>query len=392
MLVAVVILIASHFRVHAQEPPDSSAKLITRFPFTVLSGGVMVVRATLDSFPDSLNFILDTGSGGISLDSGVVDHYNLPVTPTDRMLRGIGSMRKISYVVNRTLRLPGVDVEHLDFHINDYNLLTSVYGVRVDGIIGFSYLRRYLVKINYDNNTIGVYAPGAVRYPKRGMLLNSTITGIPVFTATVADGQTSTSRFYFDTGAGLCLLMSQAFERDSAIFVPGKKVILTQAEGIGGKTPMRLSTVNRIRIGRYKFRKVPAHVFDDDFNVTSYPTLGGLIGNDLLRRFNLVLNYAKNEIHMSPNKHFRDAFDYSYTGLGIYLVDDKIVVEDVLKGSPGEKAGLQPGDVIIAVNNNINGNIQTYKNMLMEVGAKLKILILRDNVPLDLKLKVKSFR
>src|ERR1700744_2444217 len=46
-----------------------ASRLITTFPFTVFTGGVILVRAKLNDFPDSLSFILDTGSGGISLDS-----------------------------------------------------------------------------------------------------------------------------------------------------------------------------------------------------------------------------------------------------------------------------------------------------------------------------------
>src|ERR1700720_2479480 len=48
------------------------SKLITTFPFTVFTGGVILMKARLGDFPDSLNFILDTGSGGISLDSATV--------------------------------------------------------------------------------------------------------------------------------------------------------------------------------------------------------------------------------------------------------------------------------------------------------------------------------
>ena len=241
--------------------------------------------------------------------------------------------------MDQTLHFPNLDVEHLDIHINDYDLLTSVYGVKIDGIVGYSFLSRYIVKINYDNNTLEIYNPGQVKYPRAGILIKPVINGIPSFDASVRDSATSNSRFYFDTGAGLCLLMSEAFEKDSSILPKNKKIILTQAEGLGGKTPMKLTTVKEIKIGKYKFKKVPAHIFADDFNVTAYPTLGGLIGNDLLRRFNLIINYGQREIHLKPNSHFRESFDYSYTGLGIYFVDGRVIIEDVLEGSPGEKAG-----------------------------------------------------
>lgn len=374
----------------AQENKISSAALLTRLPFVTLSGGIIVIELKLGNFPDTLNFILDTGSGGVSLDSSTVSYFHLPITPTEKRLRGIGSMRKISYVMDQTLHFPNLDVEHLDIHINNYDLLTSVYGVKIDGIVGYSFLSRYIVKVNYDNSTLEIYSPGQIKYPRAGILIKPVINGIPSFDASISDSSTSDSRFYFDTGAGLCVLMSEAFEKDSGILSKGKKIILTQAEGLGGKTPMKLTTVKEIKIGKYKFKRVPAHIFVDEFNVTAYPTLGGLIGNDLLRRFNLIINYGQREIHLKPNSHFRESFDYSYTGLGIYFVENRVIIEDVLEGSPGEKAGLKPDDVIVGIDNNLTGNIQAYKNILQDVGAKIRLVINRNGELLVKHLKVSS--
>jgi membrane-associated protease RseP (regulator of RpoE activity) len=377
-------------KVKAQEQ-DPKATLLTRFPFTTLSGGIIIVQARLENFPDTLNFILDTGSGGISIDSAVVEYFHLTKIPTERTLRGIAMMRKVIYVTDKTLHLPNLSIEHLDFHINDYELLTSVYGVKIDGIIGYSFFSRYIVKIDYDNSMLDIYNQGKIKYPRSGLKLTPTIAGIPVFNSEITDNRKISSNFYFDSGAGLCVLMSESFVNDSSVFVKNKKMLLTQAEGIGGKKPMRLTTVKEIKIGPYKFKKVPAHVFHDEFNVTAYPLLGGLIGNDLLRRFNLIINYAEKEIHLRPNTHFNEKFDYSYTGLGIYYVDGQIVIEDVLEGSPAEKAGLMPGDIIAGINTTLAGNIQNYKNMLQEVGSKLKILIVRKGELSIVMLKVKSF-
>jgi C-terminal processing protease CtpA/Prc len=124
--------------------------------------------------------------------------------------------------------------------------------------------------------------------------------------------------------------------------------------------------------------------------VTSYPSLGGLIGNDLLRRFNLIINYEKRDIYMVPNSHFKDVFDYAYTGLGMYLIDGEIRVMDVMPNSPAEEAGFVPGDIIMAVANNFSRNIQTYKNLMQTAGQKLRVLVIRDEGPVILTLKVKS--
>ena len=381
----------AHVNVVAQaDSVIASSVLITKFSIKLLTGGVVIIRATVGDKPDSLNFVLDTGSGGISLDSSTVDYLQLPPVESERTIRGIAGIRKVKFVRNLTLHLSGLDVKNLDFHINDYEILTNVYGVRIDGIIGYSFFSRYIVKINYDINMLEVWRQGAIKYPRQGYLMKPLISSIPIMNATIKDAFSVDGNFYFDTGAGLCLLMSEDFANDKKVIKKGRKMTLTQAEGLGGKKTMFVTTVKQVKFGPFKFRKVPAHIFKDEFNVTAYPVLGGLLGNDLFRRFNLVLNYATKEIHLLPNSHYSDEFDYSYTGMGIYFINGDIVVEDVLAGSPAEKAGLQIGDKILAVNKNFTNNIQVYKNMLQTPGSKLNVIIIRGGLPITLTLKVKS--
>ena len=166
----------------------------------------------------------------------------------------------------------------------------------------------------------------------------------------------------------------------------------TQAEGLGGKRKMEVTVAKEVKIGPYRFKKVPVHIFDDNYNVTSYPVLGGLIGNDVLRRFNLILNYPEQSIYIRPNSHFTDNFDYSYTGLGIYLVDGEIKVVDIMPGSPGDKAGFKEGDVIFSVETNISNNIQTYKNIFQNSIGRMRVVVFRNQQPVVLTINVKDIR
>ena len=50
----------------AQEEFIEQARMLSRFHFVQFTGGVVLLKGQFASFPDSLNFILDTGSGGIS--------------------------------------------------------------------------------------------------------------------------------------------------------------------------------------------------------------------------------------------------------------------------------------------------------------------------------------
>jgi len=379
--------------IQAQEIlPETEAQFITKFPFKQFSGGVMILNAVFGHVPDTLNFILDTGSGGISLDSATCAEFKIPLRPTDTTITGIGGIRKVSFAFDQTLSLPGLTLEHLNFHVNDYQVLSSVYGEKIDGIIGYSFFSRYIVKVNFDSSYIEVYSPGKIRYPKEGTLLHPAFTNLPIQWLNIRDKKRLGFNFYFDTGAGLCLLMSEKFARDSGILLKKRKPVVTQAEGMGGKLQMRLTLIREVKIGPYKFRQVPVYLYKDDYNVTSYPFTGGLLGNDLLRRFNMMFNYPNREIHLSPNTHFNESFDYAYTGLGIYLIEGKIIVEDVIDGSPADKAHFKVDDEIIAVNRNFSLNMQLYKALLQKPFETVKVLIKREGILKELTINTVSIR
>jgi hypothetical protein len=366
---------------------EKPAKFITRFPFRQLTGGVMLIKARLNNIPDTFNFILDTGSGGISLDSATCTEYNIPHSPSGRTINGIAGIREVDFAKNNDLNLPGLKIKGLDFYVNDYEILTNVYGIKIDGIIGYSFFSKYIIKVNPDSSIIEVFEPGSLRYPSGGYLLHPLFTALPIQPLRIKDSRTVNSNFYLDTGAGLSFLLSKDFIDDSAFLLKKRVLMPVEAQGLGGKKRMMLTIIKEVKIGPYIFRRVPTHILDDEYNITSYPYLGGLIGNEILRRFNIIFNYPKREVHLLPNSHFREPFDYSYSGMSIYYIDGKVIIDDVIKDSPAFKAGFKTDDVILGVNTNFSNDINQYKDILQSEGERVKVLIMRENLPLLINYK-----
>src|ERR1700712_167203 len=173
----------------AQKKNNNSATLLTQVPFVTFTGGVVVIRAQLAGYPDTLNFIMDTGSGGISLDSTTCIRLNITPELTDKLIMGIGGVRQLRYVNDRSLKLGTLQIDSLNFHVSDYDILSSVYGDRIDGIIGYSFLSRYIIKIDYDSNQMSVYTKGKIKYPKGGYALKPNIVSLPVESAMIRDAR-----------------------------------------------------------------------------------------------------------------------------------------------------------------------------------------------------------
>jgi hypothetical protein len=388
-LVVALLLLGTHSRSQEEfiEPPS---KLLSRFSFIQLTGGVVIIQARLNDFPDTLNFILDSGSSGISLDSATVDFFKLSPTPTDRTIRGIAGIKKVGFLYKQTLKFPGCTIDSLDFHVNDYSILTAVYGERIDGIIGYSLLSRYIVKLNYDSLKMEIWSQGTMRYPRGGYLVKPYISTLPVHTARVKDEGAYTTRFLHDIGAGVCLMVSQDFADDSSLIRKKRKLYPKEGEGIGGTIVMNMTVVKELKIGPYRFRNVPTYIFEDNFNVTSYPYLGGLIGNDILRRFNTIFNYQKRDIYLIPNTHYREPFDYSYSGIELYYQDGQTIIGNVSEGSPAEVAGVKVGDILVAINNNFSQNFNQFKTILQTNNERIKLILRRKEELVQITFKVRS--
>jgi hypothetical protein len=362
-----------------KEAEITNARYLTAFPFTMLDGGTIFLKATLNNMPDTLNFVLDTGSSGVSLDSSTAERLKLETSGSNKTIKGLGQAKKGTFVLNQTLHLPKLAVDDLDFYVNDYEFLSISKGVKVDGIIGYSFLKRFIVKVNYDSLKIEVWQPGLMKYPKRGFSMGLYLDNLPMFDANIKDRASINGRYFFDTGADICFLMSEKFVEDSNVLKANKKTLAIQAEGLGGKQVMKFTTIDQLHVGPYTFKQVPSYIFNDRYNVTRYPQLGGLIGNDLLHRFNLIINYPDAEIHLSPNSYFNEPFDYVYTGFKIFSINGKAIIDNVIKDSPAEKAGLQNGDLLLGVNNNFSNNLDGYKKIITSARSGLEMSVLREN-------------
>jgi len=118
--------------------------------------------------------------------------------------------------------------------------------------------------------------------------------------------------------------------------------------------------------------------------------LGGLIGNQILKRFNVIFNYERREIYLKPNGLYREPFEYSYSGMELYYIAGAIIVGSIVKGSPADNAGIKEGDVVITIDNNASQDFVQYKRTLMTAKKQVRLIIQRDEALLEIRLKLQS--
>ena len=68
------------------------------------------------------------------------------------------------------------------------------------------------------------------------------------------------------------------------------------------------------------------------------------------------------------------------------------MVEDVIKGSPADKAFFKVNDEIVAVDKNFSHNIQTYKDILQTPYVTVKVIVRRGGLLKELIIDTISIR
>jgi hypothetical protein len=230
-------------------------------------------------------------------------------------------------------------------------------GMRIDGMIGYQFLARFLTTIDYASSTLKVAmptaapasAPGAAAIP---FFFDSTIPRIPIS----LNGVTTTAEV--DTGSRGGFTMSSPFvAAHPSIAGLAKTAPTVEGFGVGGPSYARLGRIPAVAIGPY--------VISNSVGAFGIQTQGAMadpfnpvnVGGTVLRRFDVTLDYPHQVILLAKNATFDRPFSYDRSGL--FLVDDKgaITVLAVTPGTPAAANGIAKGDVIVNINGTPSANM-----------------------------------
>jgi hypothetical protein len=226
-------------------------------------------------------------------------------------------------------------------------------GHKMDGILGYQFFRRYVVEVDYERRVLSLFEPADFAYAGRGESLPLTFAlNHPYVRARVAmpGREPVEGNFVLDTGSNLPLILLDPFVREKRFDESLAKTLQVTGRGVGGEVLMPVGRTGLLLLGSYALENP----------VTSFPRTGwfaregaaGNIGGAVLRRFNVTFDYSRSLLHVEPNKHFKDPFDYDMSGLQIVTDSPAfktVTVFRVLPDSPAAEAGLKQGDEIISI-------------------------------------------
>lgn len=181
---------------------------------------------------------------------------------------------------------------------------TQNTGWRSKGILGNSILQEQIVELNYDLNVVVIHHHRPVISDSYHRVAFEMRDGVPFVPITIDNGKTrSTNWFMFDNGYSNCLLVDKEFAKENALYGTMKRTG-SRNNPMNGKTETVLAPL--LQIGNYTIKNVPIDLQDSSAPGT-YDRV--LAGNDLLKRFNVIIDYQENIIYFKPNALMNEPYN-----------------------------------------------------------------------------------
>lgn len=362
-------------------PPPNSAQWprgrnSVSMPFRLLNNHIYV-DASINGAP-ALPFVFDTGATDI-LESTSAHSLGIAV---EGALPGGGFGDKIEdfgFAKVKSVSLGGLVLPDQIFGTETSPGWVAVEGAASSGLLGYEFVKRAVLSIDYAKRTMTFTKQDAFHPPKNATPIAFTFDAhIPMVAGTV-DG--SAGEFEIDTGSRGALTLMQPFAVTNGLidkYHATRRV--TVGYGIGGPSKALLARAGKLVIGPVSINAPVAEIVTDTGGAAEAARTAGNIGGDLLKRFTLTLDYAHQTLWLQPNALAgeREVFDRS--GLWIARAKDGgIDVVDVATESAAAAIGLIPGDKIMSVNGKSANSVALYRlreEFKGAVGTKFTLRVL----------------
>ncbi|MBK9015077.1 MAG: aspartyl protease family protein [Saprospiraceae bacterium] len=229
----------------------------------------------------------------------------------------------------------------------DYFNFEELLGMQIHGILGADIFKGLLVKINYEHKMITLMKSGTGKLPSDGyQMLPISIEKNKPYLKTVIRTQNDTLvnvKLLLDTGAMLALLLNT--DSHPGLKPPENAVSGNIGTGLGGFLTGHLGRVASLSLGDLQCNEVITNFQDleEGMDTTMLQGRNGIIGNGVLSRFDVIIDYPGHKLYLQPNKNFKKEFKFDKSGLVVIAADyllNKYIVHSVIPGSPAALAGF----------------------------------------------------
>jgi hypothetical protein len=375
-----------------------------------------------------LSFILDSGVNKPIL-FNLSDKDSIQINNVSEIvIKGLGEGEPINALISSSNLFRIGEVVNTDqqlYVVMDKELnLSPRLGIPVHGIIGYDLFRDFIVELNYSSKYLKLHDPDLYRSKKSSKTRTLPLQIIQNKAYVQGDvlmknKQSIPVKLLIDSGSSDALWLFEDLDR--GLGVPRDNYVDFLGQGLSGSIYGKRTKIDGIKLAGFLLKDAKTAFPDLQYfnSMTTFGDRNGSLGGEVLKRFTLVFNYGNSTLSLRKNSLFNKPFDFNLSGIdiqhngmryisesiadvnGAVLADSgksfgdvqilfenmtrlsmvpEIIVSGIRAGSPGHEAGLQEGDVILAVNGKKvhHYKLQQILHMLNEKeGKRVKVLIER---------------
>ena len=338
----------ARYAVPAPPPPDfelAAGKTATTVPFELINNHIYI-DATLNG-QGPFHLLCDTGGANI-ITPEVAAKLGLELAGALQG-RGVGEKSEdISLTKIGTLQIGDATLSDQLFAVFPLASLAKVEGTPCDGLVGYEVFKRFVVRVDYEHSKLTLTLPSAFAYDGDGVAVPFVFNGhIPQVDGAI-DG--IPGKMDIDTGsrASLDLLAPFVATHDlEAHYAP--KFEATTGYGVGGPARSLVTRAGVLELGGVAVKNVVTELTTQTQGAFTDPYVAGNVGGGVLKRFNIVFDYDRQQIIFERNANDAKPDTYDRSGMWINLSDGGFEVMDVVPGGPAAEAGMKVGDEITAI-------------------------------------------
>jgi len=349
------------------------------------------------------HFIFDTGisfmlitNPEIADQSGTRTNKFIPIT-------GFGSLENISAQILNGLNLEIGKIKGQNFSaaylppsLLDFS---SFLGVRVDGIIGYDLAKDFQIKIDFPKKTLVFKTEKEAFNTRKYTKIPLSIQNSHALVEACLKSETGSKKvqLVLDTGAGNSVFL---YAKSINGFIPPTlKLSASLGWGINGPITGYLARFPLFSLKTLELKNIISafpQLPDSLSNASPQEGNGnGNLGNEILKRFTLILDYESGFLYLKKNFQFRTSFEYDMSGMVLVSTGEplkRITIAHIDAKSPAEEGGLLEGDWIVEINDKISTQYSLDDlDTLLKSGNKKKIylVVFREGKFLDRTLILK---
>lgn len=277
---------------------------VGEIPFTLSADNRMYVTAFVNG-SDSLRFLVDTGASSIVLNVSSaklkscirkgVEGYNLGTTGSSRIEYSSGNT-----VSAGTVLWEKADCAHLSFSPDSW-----------DGVLGLGGLAAFNVEFNYDDLKIYLYPKETIEADSSHVALPFVYKySVPFVTLPVRlNGKLHHLSLEVDTGSDRVIDLSTPFVGRNGLMGTQKPfAVSTIVSSDGGEGRLENVFFDEVIVGPYILPGVPGAYSTLTAGMLNNEDVDGMIGNNFLKRFNMLIDFKSNIIYLRPNNFLYTPF------------------------------------------------------------------------------------